>query len=415
MGFYRQLCLINFFCTAYNKCFMLKTNRNLFIIALIAFVNMLGYGIIIPILYSFSKKFGLSDFENGLLFAIFSLCQFISTPVIGRLSDKFGRRPMLLISIIGTAVSFFTMAFARNYLFLFIARAIDGLTAGNIPVAFAVISDSTKQEERPKAFGLISAAFNFGFVFGPAISALTFGINSAIPFLIAGSITVIAVILTALYLPETNKHMGEVKEGKLFDFPKLWHTLFDPNVGATFLISLIYFLGFACAVIYGFQPYVINVLKLNATSNAYLFTLFGIVGLITQTFLVQFSTKKWGLKNAFRYSILVTGFSFLIISLMHSVTFFVIAMILLAIFNGIGQTLIPTILSGEADDKSQGSIMGLNASYQSIGMIIGPLIGGAIASYSILLDFLLGSVLMFVCFGLTFEVLRPGIKKESAF
>src|SRR5258705_6660863 len=144
---------------------MLKTNRNLLIIALIALVNMLGYGIVIPILYAYSKKFGLSDFQNGLLFATFSICQFAATPIIGRLSDKYGRRPLLLISIIGTALSFFIMAFAPSALFLFIARALDGLTAGNIPVAFAVISDSTKPEERPRAFGLIGSAFSFGFVF----------------------------------------------------------------------------------------------------------------------------------------------------------------------------------------------------------------------------------------------------------
>src|SRR5438270_122372 len=102
---------------------MFKNNRNLLIIALIALVNMLGYGIVIPILYAYSKKFGLSDFQNGLLFATFSICQFIATPIIGRLSDKYGRKPLLLISIIGTAASFFTMAFAPNALFLFVARA----------------------------------------------------------------------------------------------------------------------------------------------------------------------------------------------------------------------------------------------------------------------------------------------------
>src|ERR1041385_8968579 len=108
---------------------MFKQNRNLLIIALIVMVNMLGYGIIIPILYSYSKKFGLSDFQNGLLFASFSICQFISTPIIGRMSDKFGRKPLLLISIIGTAASFFIMAFAPNFIFLFLARMLDGLTA----------------------------------------------------------------------------------------------------------------------------------------------------------------------------------------------------------------------------------------------------------------------------------------------
>src|SRR5258706_4342859 len=187
---------------------MFKQNRSLLIIALIALVNMLGYGIVIPILYGYSKRFGLSDFQNGLLFAIFSVCQFISTPIIGRLSDKYGRRPLLLISIIGTAASFFTMAFAPNAWFLFLARALDGLTAGNIPVAFAVISDSTKPEERAKAFGLIGSAFSFGFIFGPAIAAFTVGFGQGVPFIIAGIITVIAVILTAMYLPETNTHMG---------------------------------------------------------------------------------------------------------------------------------------------------------------------------------------------------------------
>src|SRR5258707_11681463 len=225
-------------------------NRNLLIIALIALVNMLGYGIVIPILYAYSKKFGLSDFQNGLLFALFSICQFIATPIIGRLSDKYGRRPMLLLSIVGTAASFFMMAFAPSAIFLFLARALDGLTAGNIPVAFAVISDSTKPEQRAKAFGLIGSAFSFGFVFGPAVSALTVGFGKGVPFLIAGAITVIAAILTALYLPETNKHMGEVKQGKLFDFKHLWHTLFDPNVGLTFIISFVYFLAFSCAIIY---------------------------------------------------------------------------------------------------------------------------------------------------------------------
>src|SRR5438046_5402783 len=162
---------------------MVKGNRNLLIIALIAMVNMLGYGIIIPILYAYSKKYGLTDFQNGLLFALFSICQFISTPIIGRLSDKYGRRPMLLLSIVGTAVSFFMMAFAPNALFLFISRALDGLTAGNIPVAFAVISDSTEPQDRAKAFGLIGSAFSFGFVFGLAIAALTVGFGQAITFI----------------------------------------------------------------------------------------------------------------------------------------------------------------------------------------------------------------------------------------
>ncbi len=393
---------------------MLK-NKSILIVALIALVNMLGYGIIIPLMYSYSKKFGLSDFQNGLLFALYSICQFISTPIIGRLSDRYGRRPMLLTSIIGTAASFFMMAFAPNVFFLFLSRIIDGLTAGNIPVIFAVISDSTKPEERAKAFGFIGSAFNFGFIFGPAIAALTIGFSPILPFLIAGAITILAAILTWLYLPETNTHMGEVTRGKLFDFRRIWHTLFDPNVGVTFLISFVFFLAFSCAIIYGFQPFALNTLHVTESQNALLFMLFGVIGLIAQTFLVGTISKKLGMKKAFTHGMLFTALSFVIMSFSHSLVPFVAAMVILALANSVVQTLIPTILSQEADEKSQGSIMGLNASYQSIGMIFGPILGGAIASIAIPLTFLTGGLLVLVCFFLSFKVLRPGIKKESAF
>jgi len=376
---------------------------------------MLGYGIVFPILYAYSKKFGLSDFQNGLLFAIYSICQFVATPIIGRLSDKFGRRPMLLISIIGTAASFFIMAFAPSALFLFLARALDGLTAGNVPVIFAVISDSTKPEDRAKSFGIVGSAFSFGFIFGPAIAALTLGYGSAVPFIIAGIITVIATIFTALYLPETNKHMGEVQKGKLFDFPKMWRTLFDPQVGVTFLISLIFFLAFSCAILYGFQPFTLNVLKMSPSNNAKLFTMFGAIGLISQTFLVGRISKILGMKKAFSVAMLFTSLAFLIMYLSHSLVIFIVASIILGTANSIAQTLIPTILSQEADAKSQGSIMGLNASYQSVGMIFGPILGGVVATIAVPFPFLVGSILVLLCFLLSFQVLRPGLKKELAF
>src|SRR3990167_7533402 len=208
---------------------MLRQNRNILIIALIAIVNALGYGIVIPVLYSYSLKYGLTDFQNGLLFSVFSIFQFISTPVIGRLSDKYGRRPLLIISLLGTFLSFIMMAFAPNAVFLFLARALDGITAGNIPVASAVISDTTTQKQRAKGFGIIAAAFGFGFVFGPAISAITVSFSDSMPFIAAAAISLIAVILTFFFLPETNKHIGQIRHSALFNFSKLINAMFDKN------------------------------------------------------------------------------------------------------------------------------------------------------------------------------------------
>ena len=288
------------------------------------------------------------------------------------------------------------------------------MTAGILPFAQAVISDTTEVKDRARGFGIIGASFGFGFVFGPAISALTVGISAATPFLIAAGITFIAVIITALFLPETNKHMGEIRQGKLFDFKKLYSTLFDPNVGITFLISLFYFLAFSL-FIYSFQPYSVKILKLSTNQISLLFMAVGVVGLITQMFLVQRVSKRYGLKNTFSGSILVVALSFLLSFLSHSYLPFLVAMLILGLANGLVQPLVNTILSQETDEKSQGSVMGLNVSYASIGQIIGPITGGAIATFGVAYPFLAGAFVILICFILSFKVLRPGIRKEAAF
>lgn len=392
---------------------MLK-NKNLLIIALIAVVNALGYGIIIPILYSYSVKFGLSDFQNGLLFSLFSICQFLATPIIGRLSDKYGRRPLLMISIAGTAVSFFMTAFAPNAIILFLARALDGITAGNIPVASAVISDTTEPKDRAKGFGVIGASFGFGFIFGPAISALTVGIDAAVPFIIAGIISTIAVILTYLFLPETNKHIGEVKEGKLFDFPKLIHAATDPNVGATLLIMLVYSFSFGM-LLYAYQPFSVKALGLSANEISGLFTLFGVVGLVTQIFFLPKVIKILGDRKTFIFSLILMIIAYLGMFITRNVAVFVGLSILFGFSNSFINPLIQTILSKETDEKSQGSMMGISTSYMSIGTIVGPIAGGLIATIGIGYPYLAGAVAVVVCLLLTTQIMKKGVKQESAF
>lgn len=369
-------------------------NRNLLIVGLIAVVDALGYGIIIPILYSYSQKFGLTDFQNGLLFALFSLCTFLSTPIIGRLSDKYGRKPLLVFSLIGTALSFVMMAFAPNAIILFLARALDGITAGNIPVVSAVISDSTNEKDRAKGFGIIGASFGFGFVFGPAISALTVGIDETLPFLIAAAMTTVAVLLTAFLLPETNKHIGQVEHKRLFDFKKLFQSLFDPNIGKTLLVTLL--IAFAFGIfIYGYQPFSVKGLHLNPTEISLNFTIFGLVGLISQLILIPRLTKKFGVLKSFVASIFVTALSFTLIFFTPNLIYFMVVSVLLSLGNSFIMPLVQTLLSKEVDAKSQGTIMGINASYNSVGFIFGPIAGGLIATYSLQAPFLAGGIVAF--------------------
>ena len=392
----------------------MRKNKTLWIIGLISVVNALGYGIIFPLLYSYSQKFGLTDFQNGLLFALFSLCQFLSTPIIGRLSDKYGRRPLLILSVGGTAVSFFMTAFAPNVFILFLSRALDGITAGNIPVTSAVISDTTAPKDRARGFGIIGASFGFGFVFGPAISAITVQFGDSVPFIIAGVIATIATLSTALFLPETNVHMGEVKEGKLFDLEKLFGALFDKMVGLTLLISLVYSTAFSM-FIYAFQPFSVKILHLNPTQISLIFSSLGIVGLISQVFLLHRVTKKLGAKKTFASASLIVGSVFVAIFFVKSFIPFVVAMMVMGLANSALGPLIQTILSQETDAKSQGTIQGINTSYISIGQIVGPILGGVLATRGIPIPFLAAAVLMVVVFAASFKILQPGYHKESAF
>jgi MFS family permease len=390
---------------------MFKNNRNLMIIALIAVVNALGYGIIIPILYSYSMKFGLTDFQNGLLFASFSLCQFLSTPIIGRLSDKYGRKPLLVASIAGTALSFLMMAFAPNAIFLFLARMLDGITAGNIPVASAVITDTTEPKDRAKGFGIIGASFGFGFIFGPIVSSLTVGISPILPFIIAAGISIIAVLLTAIFLPETNKHMGQTKNEQLFNFSKLIHALTNKTVGATLFLTLLYFTAFSMFII-GFQTSSVKVLHLNAGQISMVFGLFGVMGLFSQLVLLSRATKAFGVKNTFMNSLWWIGLAFIAMFFIKTTVYFIAANIALGLVNSFIQPLSQTILSEETDESEQGEMLGINASYMSIGQIIGPILAGFMADrISITAPFLGAGILLFVCYALSYEIFKHMPKK----
>ena len=160
----------------------MKIDKNLWILVFVCVINSLGFGIIVPVIYSYGKKFGVTGEILGILTASFSIAQFFATPVLGSLSDKWGRKPILVISLAGTFVSFVLFAEARSLIMLFAARILDGLTGGNVSVAQAMVSDTATPEDRAKKFGILSSAFGFGFVIGPAIGGLLNKFGPQVPF-----------------------------------------------------------------------------------------------------------------------------------------------------------------------------------------------------------------------------------------
>ncbi|MFA9288965.1 MAG: MFS transporter, partial [Weeksellaceae bacterium] len=263
-----------------------------------------------------------------------------------------------------------------------------------------------------KGFGIIGASFGFGFIFGPAISALTVGISPALPFIIAGVVSIIAVILTAMFLPETNQHMGLVKKAKLFDFGKLIHALTNRTVGATLMLTMFYFVAFSM-FIYAFQASSIKLLDMTANQIALLFTLFGALGLVSQLILLQLATKKFGVKRTFMTALIWVAIVFIGMFFIRSIPVFVAACIALGLVNSFIQPLSQTILSEEVDQTEQGEMLGINASYLSIGQIIGPILAGLLATYSVASPYLGAGICVLICYGLSFVIFSHLDRKQQ--
>jgi len=357
-------------------------NRVFWITALIAFINSLSLTILIPIIYLYGKQFGLNDFQTSLLFSIYSIAQFFATPVIGKLSDRFGRKPLLIISLAGTVIANTIAGTATTATLLFLARFLDGITGGNASVAQAVISDVTDQKNRAQAFGIYGAAMGLGFILGPAISLLAQQISLGTAFLVSAAVAMIAVLMTIFLLPETLKTKSP-KATNIFDLglENLIKGLAMPGIGILLLINFCTGLTFTMFT-YAFQPYFIKVLDQNSRSLTLLFLIFGTLGVIMQTWGVSVLSRKFNVVKILFLGLCIRSLSFLLMPIWPNINYFIIVSILFALFNALVQPMISTLISLNAQPQDQGTALGLNASYLSISNGIGPVIAGMIVQQS---------------------------------
>lgn len=351
-----------------------SSNPTLRIVLFINFVNALSLIALILNIYNYGKHFGLSDFQTSFLFAIYSLSQFIAAPTIGKLSDRYGRKPLLIISLAGTVVANLIVGTASTALMLFVARFLDGITGGNISVAQAIITDISKPEERARAFGLFGASLGMGFVVGPLISYFTTRISLGAPFLASSILATIALILTIWLLPETLKEAAP-KTDKIFDLglKRIISGFAIPGVGALLMVTFLTGTTFGIFT-FGFQAYYIKVLAQDLPSFDLLFFSFGILGALMQTLGNKFLTKKLSATRIMLIGLFFRSACFALMPIVPNVVYFVVVSLIFSVFNSLLQPMISNLISLNTQPSEQGMTSGLNAAYLSISTGIGPVL-----------------------------------------
>ena len=387
-------------------------NRSFWIVALIAFANSLSFTILIPILYLYGRQFGLNDFQTSLLFSTYAIAQFFATPVIGKLSDRFGRKPLLIISLAGTVIANFFAGTATTVVILFLARFLDGITGGNSSVAQAVISDVTTPETRAKGFGIYGATFGLGFVLGPAISLLAQQISLGAGFLVSSAIAFIALIITIFFLPETLPTKAE-KSHNIFDLglSSLITGLAIPKVGILLIINFLIGTTFTIFT-FAFQPYFLEVLGQSNKELTLMFFTFGVLGVLMQLQGIKFLIRKFSLISILLFSVFVRSVSFTLMPIFPNVVYFVCVSIVFSLFNSLVQPMITTLISLNAKPEMQGTVIGLNTSYLNVSNAFGPLIAGVLVNQNNPATY---SYPLYVAGGLTFAVLLFAIATRKQY
>ncbi len=381
--------------------------RRLTTVFVIVFVDLLGFGLILPLLPYYADRYGATPFVVGLLGASYAAAQLIGAPVLGRLSDRHGRRPVLLVSIAGTFLGFLLLGLAEPLgvwlagflptsitgeelvratgaiilVVLFLSRILDGVTGGNISVAQAYITDVSDEENRARALGLIGAAFGLGFIIGPAAGgALSAGERYAIPAFFAAGLAFLNWIGVFLWLPET---LTEEAKARLAAQPakailgvkELWHAMRRPRFGP--LLHIRFFYGLAFATFTGvFALYTLYRLDLDSTQTGYILAYVGLLSVLVQGVAMGRLTKRYPENRLILGAVVVLAFSLLGWALAPSVPVLLIVLAPMSFAAGILNTVINSAITKSVYPEEVGGALGVAASVESLTRVIGPAAGG---------------------------------------
>ncbi len=392
--------------------------KPLLIIFLTVFIDLIGFGMVIPILPFYAEKLNASPAEIGWVFSIYSWMQFVFAPILGRISDKVGRRPILFISLLGSAIGYFVIGFAETLTLVFIGRIICGVTGANISTAQAYIADVTSRENRAKGMGLFGAAFGLGFILGPAIAGILSQYGIHVPFFFAAGLSLFNAIALYIFLPESLKKDDNappvVRKNRFIGF------ITSFTKGEFGSVNLVYFLLVTAFSImtYAFVLFTEYRFSFDAKDNGYLFTYIGIIAIVAQGFLFNKLVSRFG-----ESWLVIIGCSLMVISLV-AIPYFgpengglvvlLIGMGLLAFGNSLASPGLTSLASKSAGEFDQGEQLGNMQSGASLARAIGPTIGGYLLSNalsqiddsSLFRTFWVAAAIMFVAFLVAFLSMR---------
>lgn len=387
---------------------MRKRRSNVAILFFTMAVVMIGFGIIIPILPFYVEQMGANATQLGMLMAVFSIMQFIFSPMWGTISDRRGRKPVLLLGVLGNALTMFAMGFATNYWMLFAARALAGvLSSATMPTAMAYISDSTDERARSGGMGVIGAAMGVGMVLGPGIGGWMSSISLAAPFFTGGVLSLLAMLLIVFVLPESLPAEQRVDQSSQARGPQLapmWKALFGPLGFLFFLAFIINFalanfegvFGLFAAHRYGYGPGQVGTVMM----------VIGVISAIVQGLATGPVTERFGEAVVIKVSLLASAVGFVLMLLAESYPVVLLTVGLFVISNAMLRPAIASATSKMAEG-GQGMVMGLNNGYQSLGRTAGPLWAGAMFDVNLIFPYLTAAVIMLASFFATLFV-APG-------
>jgi multidrug resistance protein len=361
----------------------------LIIIYVTVFIDLIGFGMVIPILpfYAETAPFNATPFEIGILFSVYSWMQFFFSPILGKLSDKYGRRPILFISLLGSAIGYFVIGFANTLALVFIGRIIGGITGGNISTAQAYIADVTTRENRAKGMGFFGAMFGLGFILGPAIAGILSKYGVYVPFYFAAVLSLINAIALYFILPESLKLNAEnIQNKRKGRFGEIFESLQDKRFG---IITLVYFLLVTAFSImtYAFVLYTAFRFGYNAEQNGYLFAYVGFLAIVMQGALFSRLAKHFGEARLAVFGCLILVGSLFAVPFIGpysgGLAGLLIGIACFSLGNSLASPALTSLASKNASEGEQGKTLGFLQSAASLARAVGPTIGGVLLNNSL--------------------------------